>query len=146
MVTERYVDEWNPLFTAWWRQCAQKWNTFLVTSNSRYYLIKPLIAFFSSHVCNGFTASFILVPLLFEEHCPESGWKSCTITAERLFHNHVVPALQESLRDRHTRVSCHHLHAGWFPACKVFKFKWSSPITKFDLSSMGKISQMILYL
>lgn len=67
------------------------------TSNPREYQSQPL---HSPHItvwC-GFTASFILGPFFFEEHCPVSGWKTCTVNAERyltLLRDHVVPALQE---------------------------------------------------
>lgn len=67
------------------------------TSNPREYHSQPL---HSPHItvwC-GFTASFILGPFFFEEHCPVSGFKTCTVTAKRyltLLRDHVVPALQE---------------------------------------------------
>lgn len=67
------------------------------TSNPHAYTTKPL---HSPHVtvwC-GFTASFIIGPLFFEERCPVSGWKTCSVTAERyltLLNDHVVPALQQ---------------------------------------------------
>ncbi|GBN12368.1 hypothetical protein AVEN_101403-1 [Araneus ventricosus] len=68
------------------------------TSNPREYLTKQLR---SPHVtvwC-GFNASFILGLFFFEERCLVSGWKACTVTAERfvtLLLDHVVPSLQES--------------------------------------------------
>ena len=67
------------------------------TSNPREYATKPI---HSPHVtvwC-GFTASFVVGPFFFEERCQNSGWKTCTVTAERyllLLREKVVPELQE---------------------------------------------------
>lgn len=67
------------------------------TSNPREYQTKPMHSPRVTVWC-GFTAAFILGPFFFEESCPASGWKTCTVTAERyltLLRNQVVPALQE---------------------------------------------------
>ncbi|KFM64536.1 hypothetical protein X975_10113, partial [Stegodyphus mimosarum] len=72
-------------------------NRIWATSNPREYQSQPL---HSPHVtvwC-GFTASFILGPFFFEEPCPVSSVKTCTVTAGRyltILRDHVVPALQE---------------------------------------------------
>ncbi|GBM50874.1 hypothetical protein AVEN_178143-1 [Araneus ventricosus] len=60
--------------------------------NPREYLTKPLLSPHVTVKC-GFTTSFILGPFFFEEHCPVSSWKTCTLTAKRyvaLLRDHVV--------------------------------------------------------
>lgn len=67
------------------------------TTNPREYTTHALQSPKVTVWC-GFTSSFIVGPFFFEEPCPKSGWKTCTVTHEcylALLREKVVPALQQ---------------------------------------------------
>ena len=117
-----------------YRQVNKNNSSIWAASNPREHATKPFHSPREIVWC-GFIDSSVVSSFYFEERCPISGWKTCTVTAKwhlSLLNEKVVPALQ-------ARGFYSKFHARWWPrlrlSIRVFlkRVKGCSYVIKFHL-------------